>query len=44
MGMYVLLTKVSPESMRKPEHLAKLAQQVQNAIRKHCPRVKWLSH
>lgn len=44
MGTYVLLTKVSPESMRKPGQLAKLAQQVQTAIRKHCPRVKWVSN
>ena len=44
MGTYVLLTRVSPESMRKPEHLAKLAQQVQTTIKKHCPQVKWLSN
>jgi len=42
MAMYVLLTKVSPESMRTPANLGKLEQQVKNAIKKHCPQVQWL--
>lgn len=44
MGTYVLLTKVSPESMTAPSKLAKLEEQVQKAVEKHCPKVKWVSN
>ncbi len=44
MGTYVLLTKISPESMSPPGKLTKLEAQVQNAVKKHCPQVKWLSN
>ncbi len=44
MGAYVLLTKISPESMSPPGKLTKLEAQVQSAVKKHCPQVKWLSN
>ncbi|HEX7406731.1 MAG TPA: GYD domain-containing protein [Candidatus Binatia bacterium] len=44
MGTYVLLTRISPESMSPPEKLAKLEEQVQSSIKRHCPQVKWLSN
>jgi uncharacterized protein with GYD domain len=42
MATYVLLTKVSPESMRLPEKLKELEAQVKTAVKRHCPKVKWL--
>ncbi len=44
MGSYVMLTKISPESMSSPGKLTKLEEQVQKAVKKHCPQVKWLSN
>ncbi len=44
MGSYVMLTKISPESMTSPGNLTKLEEQVQSAVKKHCPQVKWLSN
>ncbi|MCG3117771.1 MAG: GYD domain-containing protein [Candidatus Manganitrophus sp. SA1] len=44
MANYVLLTKISPESMTSPEKLKKLEQEVMNRIKKHCPEVKWISN
>jgi uncharacterized protein with GYD domain len=44
MGTYVLLTKISPESMTAPAKLKKLEQQVKSTVKKHCPQVKWLAN
>ena len=41
MAMYVLLTKVSPESMTAPAKLKELEEAVKKKITKHCPLVKW---
>ena len=41
MAMYVLLTKVSPESMTAPAKLKELEEAVKKKITKHCPQVKW---
>lgn len=44
MPSYVLLTKISPESMPAPDRLKKLEQEVKERIKKHCPQVKWVSN
>jgi len=44
MGTYIMLTKVSPESMTSPDRLTKLEGEVKEKIKKHCPRVKWVSN
>ncbi len=43
MATYVLLTKVSPESMSAPEKLRDLEQAVKKKVKKCCPQVKWLA-
>ena len=40
MATYVLLTKVSAESMSSPE---KLEAAVKKKVAKHCPQVKWVA-
>lgn len=44
MGTYVMLTKVSPESMTSPDRLKKLEHEVKERIKKHCPQVRWVSN
>ena len=44
MGTYVLLTKVSPESIASPDKLKKLEEDVKAKIKRHCPQVKWLAN
>ena len=44
MGTYILLTRVSPESMTRPDRLRKLEKEVKNRIKKHCPLVRWVSN
>jgi uncharacterized protein with GYD domain len=44
MGTYVLLTKISPESMTSPNKLKKLEVEVKNRIKKSCPQVRWISN
>jgi uncharacterized protein with GYD domain len=41
---YVLLTKVSPESMTEPRNLRALEQQVKAKIKQRCPRVRWIAN
>ena len=44
MGTYVLLTKISPESMAAPKKLKEFEEGVKKNVEKYCPRVKWLSN
>lgn len=44
MGNYVMLTKISPESMESPDKIKKLEEEVRSRIKKHCPEVKWVSN
>jgi uncharacterized protein with GYD domain len=44
MGSYMMLTKVSPESMTSPDALNKLEEEVMDRIKEHCPEVKWISN
>ena len=43
MATYILLTKVSPESMTAPAKLTELEEAVKKKIKKHCPQVKWVA-
>jgi uncharacterized protein with GYD domain len=44
MATYVLLTRISPESMTSPQKLKKLEGEVKNRIKKFCPQVRWVSN
>jgi uncharacterized protein with GYD domain len=44
MATYVLLTKISPESMASPDRLKKLEEEVKQRISKSCPQVRWLAN
>lgn len=44
MGTYVMLTRLSPEALTKPESVAELNRQVEDRIKKGCPGVKWLAN
>lgn len=41
MATYVMLTKLSPEALKRPGIVTKLNKQVEDRIRKECPGVKW---
>jgi len=43
MSTYVVLTRISPESMSSPTKLKKLEDAVKQKVSKHCPKVKWLA-
>lgn len=42
MALYVMLTKISPESMSPPDRLRELESKVKGEVQKHCPDVKWV--
>lgn len=44
MGTYVMLTKVSPESMASPGKLKQYEEEVKAKVKRHCPQVKWISN
>jgi uncharacterized protein with GYD domain len=44
MGTYVILTRVSPESVAQPESLKNLEQAVKSRVNEECPDVKWLAN
>ena len=44
MGTYVMLTKLSPEALTKPDAVTNLNKQVEERIKKECPGVKWLAN
>jgi uncharacterized protein with GYD domain len=44
MATYVLLTKISPESMGSPDRLKKLEEEIKKRISKACPEVRWISN
>lgn len=43
MNSFVMLTRVSHESMRSPQALAMLEREVMARVRSDCPEVKWLN-
>ena len=44
MATYVMLTKLSPEALKRPGIVTELNQQVEDRIRKECPGVKWIGN
>lgn len=44
MGTYVMLTKLSPEALKRPGAVGDLNKQVEDRIRRECPGVKWLAN
>src|SRR3990170_8586017 len=44
MARYVLLTRLSPEALTRPESVEELNRQVEDRIREQCPDVKWLGN
>lgn len=44
MATYVLLTRLSPEALTKPEAVVELNSQVESRIKEKCPEVKWLAN
>jgi len=43
MPTFVLLTRLSPESLHQPRSFETLEHHVSDQIRTHCPDVKWLT-
>ncbi len=44
MATYVMLTKLSPEAVKRPEGVVELNRQVEERIKRECPSVKWLAN
>lgn len=44
MGTFVMLTRLSPEPLKKPEAVAQLNREVEERIKKDCPGVKWVAN
>jgi uncharacterized protein with GYD domain len=44
MATYVVLTRLTPESVKTPADLKRLEKVVAERIRKDCPQVKWVAN
>lgn len=44
MTRFVMLTRLSPEALKKPESVSELNRQVEDRIKKECPGVKWIAN
>ncbi|HEV8675704.1 MAG TPA: GYD domain-containing protein [Methylomirabilota bacterium] len=44
MATYVVLTRLTPESVKSPGDLRRLEKAVSERIRKECPEVKWIAN
>ena len=44
MATYVVLTRLTPESVKSPADLQRLERAVSERIQKECPQVKWLAN
>jgi len=44
MATYVMLTRLSPEALKRPESVVELNKQVEDRIKRECPDVKWLAN
>lgn len=44
MPTYVVLTRLTPETVKSPSDLQRLERAVSERIRKECPQVKWLAN
>ena len=41
MSTYIILSKISPDALRKPDDFRKMADTVKSKIREECPDVEW---
>lgn len=44
MPTFIMLTKLSPESLRSPQSLEELEGEVMDRIRSECPQVEWVQN
>jgi uncharacterized protein with GYD domain len=44
MATYVVLTRLTPESVKTPGELKRLERLVTEHVRKDCPQVKWIAN
>lgn len=44
MANYILLTRLSPDAIKRPESFEQLNTSVATQIRKECPEVKWVAN
>ena len=44
MATYIMLTRLSPEALKRPESVVELNKQVEDRIKRECQGVKWLSN
>jgi uncharacterized protein with GYD domain len=44
MAIYVMLTRLSPEALKRPESVVELNNQVEERIKRECHGVRWLSN
>jgi uncharacterized protein with GYD domain len=44
MPTYVVLTRLTPETVKTPRELRRLEKAVNEAIRRECPTVEWLAN
>lgn len=44
MATYIMLTRLSPEALKKPESVGDLNKQAEERIKEECPGVKWLAN
>ena len=44
MDTYIMMTRLSPEALSKPEAVEKLSDEVESRIKRDCPEVKWLAN
>ena len=44
MATYIMLTRLSPDALKRPELVGDLNKQVEERIKKECPGVKWVGN
>lgn len=44
MGTYIMLTRLSPDALKRPESVGDLNKKAEERIKKECPGVKWLAN
>ncbi len=44
MATYIMLTRLSPEAVARPQYVTDLNNKVESRIKKECPGVRWLAN
>ena len=44
MATYVMLTRLAPDALKRPESVVELNKHVEDRIKHECPEVKWLAN